>query len=317
MSSPQQMKAKWSEFYDKMKQACAKCTDGTIYVYLRNASRLRKLNADTEDIPKTSGWLLEPALFKNFDKLDLSQRRLLSLAAVKSLQAYGKKNDKWNDRLAKASEEYDEKRNQRVRSAKEKEKWADKGYDALKTAAKQQKTEVKHDLAANPKTLKNLWNIQKWVILVLYSQHALRLDFADVVLSKPTEEKKNFLHKYPRKGWILTLRDYKTAKFRGEQQLKMSRAASLVLSRFVPLVKKLTTHGQLLTSQTGSALSRNGLSKLLTRLTQKLLGKRGFSAGLIRVLKATKHRDQIEASIRLQEEMGHGAKQQFQYSRVK
>ena len=241
----------------------------------------------------------------------------MSLAAVKSLQAYGKKDDKWNDRLAKSSEEYDEKRNQRVRSAKEKSKWADKGYDALKTAARQQKTEVKHDLAANPKTLKNLWNIQKWVILVLYSQHALRLDFADVVLSKPTEEKKNFLHKYPRKGWILTLRDYKTAKFRGEQQLKMSRAASLVLSRFVPIVKTLTEHGKLLTSQTGSALSRNGLSKLLTRLTQKLLGKKGFSASLIRVLKATKYRAETEKSKSLSEEMGHSQKQQFQYSRIK
>jgi hypothetical protein len=317
MSTPKQMKAKWPDFYPKMKAVCSKCSEKTVYVYLRNTSRLRKLNHETEDIPKSSAWLFEDALFKKYDKLELSHRRLLSLAAVKSLQAYEKSSEKWNKRLAKASEEYDEKRSKRERTPSEKEKWIDKGYDALKKAAKQMKSEIKHDLTAKTKTLKNLWNIQKWVVLVLYSSHALRLDFADVVLSKPTDEKKNFLHKYRRKGWVLTLRDYKTAKFRGEQEIKMSRAASLVLSRFVPLVKALTTHGKLLTSQTGTALNRNGLSKLLTRLTQKLLGKRGFSASLIRVFKATKHRDQIEATRKLQDEMGHSAKQQFEYSRVK
>ena len=317
MSDPRKMKEKWSDFYPKMKAVCEKCTENTIYVYLRNTVRLRKLVSDSEEIPKTAAWLKEDKLFKAWGKLNLSQRRLLGTAAVKSLKAYGTTSPKWDKKLAEAAEEYDRLRNKRHRSEKEKAKWpAKKGYDALKTAAKQMKSEIKLDLAASPKTLKNLWNIQKWAVLVLYSQHALRLDFADVHLEKPTAEAKNFLYKYPRKGWVLTLRSYKTAKFRGEQTTKMSRAASLVLSRFVPIVKKLTDHGRLLTSQTGGALSRNGLSKLLTRLTSKLLGKKGFSASLIRVLKSTKHRAAIETAQALQEELGHSGKQSYQYSRI-
>jgi len=71
----------------------------------------------------------------------------------------------------------------------------------------------------------------------------------------------------------------------------------------------------LLTNIRGGALSRNGLSKLLTRLTEKLLGNKGFSASLIRVLKSTKHRDILEKSKALADEMMHSEKENLAYSR--
>ena len=103
MASPRKMKAKWSDFYPKMKAVCEKCTENTIYVYLRNTVRLRKLVSESEEIPKSSGWLKDDTLFKAWDKLNLSQRRLLGTAAVKSLKAYGTTSPKWDKKLAEAA----------------------------------------------------------------------------------------------------------------------------------------------------------------------------------------------------------------------
>ena len=111
------------------------------------------------------------------------------------------------------------------------------------------------------------------------------------------------------------MREYKTAKTRGEVQIKMSRPVSLAFTKVTPWIKELTKHGKLLTNIRGGALSRNGLSKLLTRLTEKLLGNKGFSASLIRVLKSTKHRDILEKSKALADEMMHSAKENLAYSR--
>ena len=150
----------------------------------------------------------------------------------------------------------------------------------------------------------------------MYSFHPIRLDFADVYLEKPVKDKKeNYLFKVPRKGWVLTLRKYKTSKFRGETQIKIARAPSRALSMFVPLVKQLTTHGKFLTNSTGGALSRNGLSKLLTKLTKKHLGV-GFSASLIRVLFSTENIKTIEDASKISNDMMHNLKQSLAYTRT-
>ena len=98
------------DFRKKMAKVCANCTSATTDVYVRNTLRLAKL-IGKDKIPKTGEWLTSAALFTVFEKLDLNKRRLLSTAAVKSLDAYGKKRgEKWGKLLAKAAEEYDRKR---------------------------------------------------------------------------------------------------------------------------------------------------------------------------------------------------------------
>jgi hypothetical protein len=95
----------------------------------------------------------------------------------------------------------------------------------------------------------------------------------------------------------------------------MKRQVSLALTKFVPIVEKLTEHGKLLTNSKGGALTRNGLSKLLTKLTQYHLGKKGFSASLIRVLSATKHKDVLEKASEITKGLQHNLKQSLRYSR--
>jgi hypothetical protein len=315
MATIPKMKAKYGTFYDKLHKTSKQLSVQSLYVYLRNISRLRGLLHDTEDLPESGKWLLDKKLLAKFDALDLNKRRLMSVAAVKGLKAYGLTSEEWNDRLARASDAYDKQRKKRHITQKESGKWPKDGFKSLRTAAKDEKLLIKKVLKKPEKTQKDLIKIQNWIILFLYSFHPMRLDFADLNLEKPVKDKKeNFLFKVPRKGWVLTLRKYKTAKFRGETEIKVARAPSRALSLFVPLVKSLTTHGKFLTNSTGGSLSRNGLSKLLTKLTKKHLGV-GFSASLIRVLFSTANVKTIEDASKISNEMMHNLEQTLAYTR--
>ena len=305
-------------FRKKLKSVCENCSESTVTTYLHNIFRLyRMLVPEADKLPATSSWLFQKKLLKKHDSQKLSARRVLSLAAIKANRAYGNEQDKseqWYQRMKKTAEEYEENRDKRVKSAREQERWPKQGYDALKTASDKLKKEIK-PLLSRTEDLKGLYKLQRYVVLKLYSEHALRLDWADVKVSKPSKDEKwNYLFKDNRKGWTLLLRKYKTEKFMGEQKLKIARPAALALTMFVPKVQRLTDHGFLLSTKAGKKLSRTGLSLFLSRLTEKYVGKR-LSAQIIRVLKATKYRAETEKSAEIAKEMLHGSKQHMQYTK--
>ena len=100
----------------------------------------------------------------------------------------------------------------------------------------------------------------------------------------------------------------------GTQEIKISRPASLVLSMFIPKVKKATSHGYLLSNLQGKKLSRSGLSKILIRLTNKYIGSK-IGTQIIRVLKATKFKKETEQTAALAKEFMHGKEQHLQYTK--
>ena len=57
MASPDKMKARYKGFYTKLKKVSPKVTDQTIYVYLRNVSRLHNLTHDSDTLPASGDWL--------------------------------------------------------------------------------------------------------------------------------------------------------------------------------------------------------------------------------------------------------------------
>ena len=304
-----------TDLHKKVKAVCIDCTESTIKTYINNIRRLSKLSGYENGVPSSSAWLKQKKILKIFDKQSLAARRVLSVAAVKMSQAYGlDKPTEWTERLKKAAEEYDTEREKRKKTDREKENWPKDGYNAIKRAANEYKTKVSKFFRMKKPTPFQLYDIQKYVILKLYSEHALRLDWADVFLGKQKSESKNSLYKHPRKGWTLIMRKYKTSKFMGEQEIKISRPASLVLSMFVPKVKETTTHGYLLSNKGGTKMSRSNLSKVLIRLTQKLLNKR-IGAQIVRVLKATKYRKSAETNAALSKEMLHNKEQHLLYAK--
>ena len=284
-------------------------------MYVRNLYRLSVL-AGYEEIPKTAKWLSSKSLFNKFGKQPLKIRRMLSVAAVKGMKMYGQDTTGESGGLmTKATEQYEKERDTRQKTKREKERWPTKGYDSLKDVVKKLKKEYVGLIAKKELSVKELYHLQKYVIIALYSEHALRLDWADIKMAKPTDDlTKNFLHKYPRRGWVLTMRKFKTSKSLGQVDIKMSRPTSLVLSMFVPKVRHTTKHGFLLSNMAGNNLSRSGLSKVLIRLTEKHLGSR-IGSQIIRVLKSTKFRKEAEKNEQLAKELMHSTKQQLQYSK--
>ena len=304
------------EFRKKMESVCSRCTESTITTYVHNVFRLARVHDSkiTDTLPKGHAWINSKGLIEKVSKMKLGPRRILSLAAVKALHALGApKSEKWSEMMKKSSEEYDDVRNKRMKTPREQARWPKKGYDALRIAADKLRGETQRYFSG-VKTLSELYKLQRYVIMRLYSLHALRLDWADVKLGKPGKEQVNYLHKDKRKGWQLIMRKYKTAKVMGQQNIKLSRAASLVLTMFVPIVKDKTSHGYLLSTKSGKKLSRKGLSNLLSRTTEKYIGKR-ISAQIIRVLKATKFKKQTEEAADLAKEMLHGKDQHLQYTK--
>ena len=281
---------------------------------MRNLYRLARFAGKT-DVPKNAKWLASKKLITRISKEPLNVRRILTVAGVKAMKMYKQDTSgEWGPMMSKATEEYEKNRDERRKTKREKERWPTKGYDSLKDVAKKIKKENSTLISKKELSVKELYKLQKYVIIALYSEHALRLDWADVKLGKTNDQDKNFLHKFPRRGWILTMRKYKTSKAMGEIELKLSRPTSLLLSMFVPKVKKTTQHGYLLSNRQGKKLSRSGLSKVLIRLTDKYLGSK-IGSQIIRVLKATKFRQDTEKSEALAKELMHSTKQQLQYAK--
>ena len=166
----------------KIKTVCVDCTQSTLKTYANNMKRLAKL-AGHEGVPGSGVWLNRKGLLKTYDKQSLSARRVLSVAAVKLSQLYNQKKPiEWTERLKKAASEYDTEREKRKKTNREKENWPKDGYDAMKRAANEFKLTVSKYFSLKQPSVKELYEIQKYVILKLYSEHALRLDWGDVLL---------------------------------------------------------------------------------------------------------------------------------------
>ena len=174
----------------RVEGVCNNCTASTVKTYKNNMKRLSRL-AGFETVPVSGKWLKKKKLLKSFDKLSLSARRVLSVAAVKLSQMYKQEKPlEWTERLAKAAAEYDEEREKGKKTDREKDNWPKDGYDAIGRAATEFKKTVSKYFGKKDPTAFELYKIQKYVILKLYSQHALRLDWADVFLGKKDSEKK-------------------------------------------------------------------------------------------------------------------------------
>ena len=190
------------QLHKRVAGVCMECTESTIKTYKNNMKRLSRL-AGFETVPVSGKWLKKKKLLKSFDKLSLSARRVLSVAAVKLSQMY--KQDKpidWTERLAKAAAEYDDEREKRKKTDREKENWPKDGYDAIGRAATEFKKTVSKYFGKKDPSAFELYKIQKYVILKLYSQHALRLDWADVFLGKKDSEQKNIFTNIPERGGL-------------------------------------------------------------------------------------------------------------------
>ena len=284
----------------------------SIDTYLRNIKRLRKVYHDLPIPDSSVSWLSEKKLFTWFDKEPLNVRRHLATAANVAFSVLEKKNKEWATRQNIAMKEFDSDRRARKLTDKQKKMLPDKGFDALKTAIGIMKRSLRHILKKID-SQKDLLRFQDLMIISLYHDIPLRLDYASLRLGK---REGNCMYKNTKKprGWHIQLKEYKTAKTMGTRTFKLNVANQRLLNLFIPAVQKLTEHGFLLTNKTGGKMSRQVLSKTLMRITQKHIGKR-FSSQLLRILFAMKSRDIIESAKEVSDKLLHSTEQSLSYAK--
>ena len=300
----------FKEKLDRVKKDIKQASRDT---YLRNIRRLRKVKHELP-VPDSHGWLVEKSLVAWFDKQPLNVRRHLATAAQTALKVYGKESDAWSKRQSTAMKEFDDDRRKRQLTEKQKKQMPKDGFDSLKHVISSLRKELRH-LMSSPKewSVKDLVRVQELVIISLYYDYPLRLDYADL---KIDSDEGNFISKSKRKprGFFITLREYKTAKTLGTQKFKLNRVNQRLLNKFIPQVRRLTTHGYLLTNSAGNKMSKQVLSKTLQHSTKKRIG-REFSVQLLRILYAMKNRGVIESAKEVSRKLLHTQEQSLMYAK--
>ena len=299
-------------FESKLREKKKNLKSSSQDTYFRNIKRLRKVKNELPIPALDHKWLLSKSLFDWYDTQPLSVRRHMSTAANIALQVYGKEDAQWKKRQVKSMEQFDEDRRKRQLTDKQKSKIPAKGFDSLKRVATQMKKELKH-VMNNVQTLKDLLRFQELVILSLYYDWPIRLDYATLRTSKGPGNSIFKNSKKPR-GWHIFLEDFKTAKSLGTKTFKLNLQNQRLLNKFIPAVKKLTQHGFLLTNRKGEKMSKQVLSKTLMRITKARIGK-SFSTQLLRILYAMRNRDVIESAKEVSDKLMHSQEQSLQYAK--
>ena len=292
-----------------LQKSCPHCTASSIRTYSQNIKALARL-AGLQEIPTNAKWLTTKLLSTVKEK-PLNQYKRFSIAGVKALGAYGKKDQKWHDAMNDATIKYATKRASQKRTPREEQNWPKQGYKSLRKLAGTLYTEVEHIEKEVPKNISasDQYEYQRFFIILFYAYHALRGDLGDVRITKKGH---NYIYKKGR-DWNVHIGQHKTVKSRGAIDFSLAKPVSVALDIFLPMVRANTSHGYLLSTKRGrNKLSRKDMLILLRRTTENRIGKR-LGVQMIRVLKTTEHLKSIDEATKLQRELGHGPVMQRRY----
>ena len=294
--------------YPLLKKACPRCKDTSIKTYWANIKALSRV-AGHEGIPAGGKWLNEKLLAR-IKEMPLNRFKRFATAGVKAAQMYGTKKDTWSQAMTESSEKYARVRESGKRTKREAENWPRDGYKALSKLAKDLHTELQHLERKKRWTNSDLYHYQRFLIVLFYSKHALRGDLADVRIKKPYGP--NYLEKTGG-TYRIHIGEHKTSRAHGAIRLELGSELGAALDVFLPQLRRLHKHGYLLsTLRTASRLQRHDMLRLIRNTTKGRLGK-NIGVQLIRVLKVTGARNEIDAAGALQKEMGHSASMQKKY----
>ena len=293
----------------KLKKSCPDCTESSQKTYLKSIRALSKL-AGNDEVPATHRWINKPLLAK-IKKRPLVQYKRFAIAGVKALKAYGVTDNKpWWEAMRDATAKYTKIRLTGKRTKREAERWPRGGYKAIAKLAKTLHSEVAHLEGAKSLSLRDLWLYQRYFVL-LYSRHTLRGDLADVRTKRGTKPQ-SWVYKKKRGGYHMHIGQHKTVKSRGALEIDLDPAVDKALDKFLPMVRKHTDHGFLLTTRTGTRMRRVDMMLLIANTTETYLGKR-IGIQMLRVMKTTGNLKSLEKAHELQAELGHSAFMQRQY----
>lgn len=290
-------------FAERFRKANKNIAASSTKVYLSNILRLARLG-DLTSIPDHPRWLNKKILGK-LKKQNLNTKKILATAAVKVFRLFDKEPGEWAKVMYRSTREYNEFREKREKTPREKAAWPKGGYPALWKAALLEMRKVNR----KPTTLKGLRELQDVWVLAFYASHTPRLiDSVRIDGSGP-----NVLKKRGKTGWTLVLGKHKTSKHLGASVIRLDNRLNEITTDFVTALRTFKKPF-LLVNAKGNEMSNASLSKRLLKITLKA-GLAGFSAQIMRVLKSTEHKKTIDKAEELQQEMGHGQRESRRYAK--
>ncbi len=263
-------------------------------------------------MPTSVNWLKNKTLKAKYEKLPLSKRRHLSLAAHKFAQVYDDKIDYWYDKMIKDSNDYKTERNKNKKSLKESRDWIDDALKKLKKSATEFKRTISHKLRKDP-SIANLWLYTQYLLMRFYSEIQLRNDLGTIELTDKKDN--NLLKKVKGQRYDLIMRQFKSSNKIGPRTISVSAALSKTLKEFIKYRNKVDlTHDFLIINSKGLQLSKSALGKTLRKLTKDKLSK-SIGTRMLRIFNATENAKILEKASEISHNMLHSAKQAKQYVR--
>ena len=263
------------------------------------------------DIPDTSKWLMSSKLQKAYKKFPFNIRRHLSSSAFIGTKMYGIKADnQWNTRMLADAKEYEENRSKNTKSEYEEKNLT--GMKELNKTLKLYKSQIRRTLSATP-TLTGLYKYQLFLALkFMTSDSPLRNDLPTLSVES---EKGNYL-KRKKNTYTIVMTDFKNSDRIGPREIKLSRANSMEMKRFLRYREPLVKHDYLFSLKNGKPMTKKAFSQALIKLTDTLLGKR-IGSRLLRVIFATKNDAVLAKAAKVSNNMLHSSKQTQEYVRKK
>ena len=229
-----------------LRKSCPNCTASSIKTYAANIKGLAKV-AGLSVVPTNAKWLTGK-LLATIKERPLNQYKRLSITGVKALGAYGKKDQKWHDAMNDATAKYAKKRDSQQRTDREERNWPKEGR-ALRTLAGSLHSEVEHIEKQAPSRVSSvdMYEYQRYFVILFYAYHALRGDLGDVRIERKGQ---NYVYKKG-KAWNVHVGQHKTVKSVGAIDIRLANPVSDALDIFLPMVRANTDHGYCLAPSAG------------------------------------------------------------------
>ena len=302
----------------KLEKVCTKCTEATIKVYNTNLRRLYKMYSGKKvktlkDVPETPKWLMSAKLEEAYNKFPFNIRRHLSSSAFIGTKAYGlKPSNKWNKLMLRDAKQYEDNRSKNKKSEYEEKNIPKNGMKDLTKAIKLYKSQIRRTLEGKP-TLAGLYKYQLFLALkFMTSDTPLRNDLPTLNVEA---EKDNYLKK-KKNTYTIVMTNFKNSSRIGPREIKLSRANSMEMKRFLKYRSELVDHDFLFSLKNGKPMSKKAFSQSLIKLTTDLLGRR-IGSRLLRIIFATKNEELLSKADKVSNQMLHTTKQTREYVRKK
>ena len=296
---------------DLIKKARPNIKDNSLKIYVSNLNKLMKMfESDNLDFLKDEKKVLE----KLKDLSDNTIRNyynaiLIYLMSINKDNKYDDEIKVYGDLRDDLNKKYEDQQATGTISEKQKENFVDikEVYDMIDKIGneiKEKKIKKKEDLTGKEKQL-----LMIYIIYNIYVRLPMRNDIAGMeAISKrqynklTEEEKKAKNYLVVEKGkMMMILNKYKTSKKYEENKIDVPKDLEKLLRLYI----RINGMGKLFTTSTGNELSRNALSQLLLKTSQKYMGKNISTTMLRKIYLSSKYADVKEEMKKDAKIMGH------------